>query len=124
MARGHVCPGWKTHVSWLEDTCVLARRHMCPGSFHLIPFALGSVDYYDPPLRQQQGPSIITTPKKRGTTIIATTTSIPTFRVVVMHFWMFWIWKIVGLGVRRFLLPPKNAVRRLFRLPRLFRLLE
>ena len=40
-----------------------------------------------PLLCQQQGPSIITTPQKRGTTIIAPTTSIPGFRVIlrVLH---------------------------------------
>ena len=32
LARGHVCPGWRTHVSCLENIiCVLARGHMCPG---------------------------------------------------------------------------------------------
>ena len=31
LARRHMCPGQQTHVSWLEDTCLPAGRHMCPG---------------------------------------------------------------------------------------------
>ena len=40
LARRHMCPGKKTHVSWPEDTSVLARdrdtsvlarKHFCPG---------------------------------------------------------------------------------------------
>ena len=31
LARRHMCPGQKTHVSWPEDTSVLATRHICPG---------------------------------------------------------------------------------------------
>ena len=29
MTSRLLVPGWKTHVSWLKDTCVPARRHVC-----------------------------------------------------------------------------------------------
>ena len=30
LTRGHICPGWRTYLSWLEDVSVLAGGHVCP----------------------------------------------------------------------------------------------
>ena len=31
LARGHICLGWRTYPSWLEDISVPARGHICLG---------------------------------------------------------------------------------------------
>ena len=51
LARGRMCPGWRTQVSWLWDIWVLARGHMCfwlddtcvcvLARRHLCPFVMG-----------------------------------------------------------------------------------
>ena len=28
LATGHICPGWKTYLSWLEGISVLERGHI------------------------------------------------------------------------------------------------